>query len=77
MGPLFGVGGLSLAEASRGCSFVAEHRFSCPAGCEILLLQIRGWNMSPAVAGRFLTTGHKEVPVNIILGSPISLGIIS
>ena len=42
---------------SVGAQAVVVHRLSCPTACGILIPQSGVEYMSPALAGRFLTTG--------------------
>ena len=55
----------SLQQLRRMGSVVVAHGLSCPAACGILLDQ--GSNSSPALAGRFLTTGPPESPLVIFI----------
>ena len=40
------------------------HKLSCPVACGILVLQPRTDPVSPALEGRFLTTGLPGKPIN-------------
>ena len=49
-----------------GASLVAEHGLSCPTTCEILVPWPGIESVSPALEGRFLTTGSPGKSLTII-----------
>ena len=56
-------------------SVVVAHRLSCSAACEIFPDQ--GLNLSPALAGEFLTTGPRRNPCDSFTTGPFILSSIS